>query len=307
MLTTDLRETVLSVNLSSTREMLEAVKSSGNGISSFAALHECLTFFCLRDTCEESKSGHHEKAGVPLFTRHGKKVISPEIFMDFVEAFKPDFFHLLSDGDTSFDSSKKRSIQSVTRTIDFAQKCLEIKNERENLQKMFVLAPIVGGYSHVNRRKCIEFASSASGIDGFFIDGLHANGETALFVPEKEILDIVKMCMENLPVEKLKMILGAFSPTLVLKMIQLGVDVFDNSLPLLYSLRNKALVFDFHRERQGEKRKNLHIDLSGEEFREDFSPVLEGCECLTCKEHTKAYLRHLIDCKELLGTILLNM
>ncbi|XP_055689915.1 queuine tRNA-ribosyltransferase accessory subunit 2 [Lutzomyia longipalpis] len=308
-LTTDLRETPIAVNLATTWEMLDVVGASGKGISSFTALPECPTFLCIRDTSEESKGGHHEKGGVPMFTRHGKRVVSPEIFMDFVEAFQPDCFHLLCDGDTTTTSSKKRGIQSVTRSIDFTEKCLERVRKSDGgskLRKMFILAPIVGGFSRINREKSIEFAKGMEEIGGFFIDGVHANGETALFVPEEEILGIVKLCTENLPEEKFRMIFGAFPPLLVLKMVQLGVDAFDSALPHIYSLRNRALVFDFDGRKHGRKHQ-LHIDLSLEEFREDFGPILAGCECLACREHTRAYVRHLIDCKELMGTILLNI
>ncbi|XP_059614486.1 queuine tRNA-ribosyltransferase accessory subunit 2 [Phlebotomus argentipes] len=305
-LTSNLSETAISVNLTTTSQMLDSVKDSGKSISCFVALPECPTFLCLRDTSTESRSGHHEKAGVPLFTRYGKKVISPESFMDFVKTFRPDFCHLLGDGDTTVESSKKRGVHSVSRTIKFTEKCLEMRSKSENLRKIFTLAPIVGGFSRENRQKSIEFVKSVE-IDGVFIDGLHGNGETALFVPEKETLEIVKLCNENLPQDKLRMVLGAFSPLLMLKMIQLGVDAFDNSLPFLYSLKKRALVFDFEPEDKKEGRKKLHIDLNSEEFREDFSPVLQGCNCLTCKDHTRAYLRHLIDCKELMGTILLNI
>ena len=42
-------------------------------------------------------------------------------------------------------------------------------------------------------------------------------------------------------------------------------------------------------------------------FKEDFSPILENCQCLTCQKHTKAYINHLINTKELLAPILLMM
>lgn len=57
---------------------------------------------------------------------------------------------------------------------------------------------------------------------------------------------VVEKCQELLPNEKLKMMLGAYSPSLILKLIQLGVDLFDNTFAYLATTRDAALTFNFN-------------------------------------------------------------
>lgn len=57
---------------------------------------------------------------------------------------------------------------------------------------------------------------------------------------------VVEKCQELLPKEKFKMMLGAYSPLLILKLIQLGVDIFDNTYAYLATTRDAALSFNFN-------------------------------------------------------------
>lgn len=94
---------------------------------------------------------------------------------------------------------------------------------------------------------------------------------------------------------------------MVIDLIVAGVDVFDNTLPYLYVEAQKALVFNFDVERDAKNTEGLHVSVVDESNKDRFQPILEGCSCLTCRNHTLAYIRHLFDSKELLGSILLMM
>lgn len=107
--------------------------------------------------------------------------------------------------------------------------------------------------------------------------------------------------------DKLRLTLGAYSPLMVIDLITAGVDIFDNTLPYLYAESQKALVFNVDVEKEERNTEGLHVDITQDANKELFQPILEGCECLACKNHTLAYLRHLFDSKELLGSILLFM
>lgn len=80
-------------------------------------------------------------------------------------------------------------------------------------------------------------------VDGYFLDGFHSNGVSAVQCRIDGIRPIVNRCMELLPAEKMKMMLGAYSPLTMLHLISMGVDVFDNSYAYLSSLNNCALTF----------------------------------------------------------------
>lgn len=103
------------------------------------------------------------------------------------------------------------------------------------------------------------------------------------------------------------MTLGAYSPVMVIDLIIAGVDVFDNTLPYLYVESQNALVFNFDVDKEDKNTQGLHVSLVADAMKDRFEPILDGCTCLTCKNHTLSYIRHLFDSKELLGSILLMM
>lgn len=107
--------------------------------------------------------------------------------------------------------------------------------------------------------------------------------------------------------DKLRLMFGAYSPVMVLDLITAGVDVFDNTLPYLYTESQNALVFNFDTEKEENSEEGLSRPILTDDNKENFKPILDGCQCLTCRNHTLAYIRHLFDSKELLGSILLVM
>lgn len=110
-------------------------------------------------------------------------------------------------------------------------------------------APITGGYSSIYREEFIVALNSKNVqhlIGGYFLDGFHTNGDTATKLENENVENVVKQCQTLLPKEKLKMMLGAYSPLLTLKLIKLGVDLFDNTFAYLATTRDVALTFNFN-------------------------------------------------------------
>lgn len=94
---------------------------------------------------------------------------------------------------------------------------------------------------------------------------------------------------------------------MVIDLVVAGVDVFDNTLPFLYTESQNALTFNFDVDHPEQNSSGLHISTVEEKNKDEFQPILKDCTCLTCSKHTLAYIRHLFDSKELLGSILLFM
>lgn len=112
-----------------------------------------------------------------------------------------------------------------------------------------ITAPITGGYSPIYREEFIKALHSRDAqnlIGGYFLDGFHQNGNTATKLDDGKVTDVVEKCREMLPEEKFKMMLGAYSPSLTLKLIQIGVDLFDNTYAYLATTRDAALTFNFN-------------------------------------------------------------
>lgn len=285
--------------------MEEAVKEYKKGIASFSGLGNFLSFLTLKDPSEPSPSGYHEKDVVPVFTRAGKMNVTSDRYMDVVEAFQPDFYHNLCDGDTKIDSAKKRVLRSFERTNGFLENCIKRHRCSENLKNSMFIGTVEGGYLEAYRERSIKELLKYEEIQGFLIDGLHTNGPEVSKIKTESIKKIVEDSISLLPTEKVKIMLGSYSPVVVLEMIKLGVDIFDSTFPYLSTVSNKALTFNFKLEERSSN--DFDLDLTDVKFKESFVPFLEGCSCLSCSKHTRAYTHHLITTKEMLAPILLMM
>lgn len=82
-------------------------------------------------------------------------------------------------------------------------------------------------------------------IGGYFLDGFHKNGDSAAKLDSSKVCEVVAKCNELLPPNKLKIMLGAYSPSLVIQLIQLGIDIFDTTYVYLATSNNQALTFRF--------------------------------------------------------------
>jgi len=119
--------------------------------------------------------------------------------------------------------------------------------------------------------------------DGYAIGGL-AVGE-----PTEQMYDIVDLCAEELPNNKPRYLMGVGTPENLLNAIERGIDMFDCVLPT----RNGRNAMFFT------KQGKVHITNS--KYKEDFSPVDETCECYSCRNFSRAYIRHLFQAKEILA------
>lgn len=98
---------------------------------------------------------------------------------------------------------------------------------------------------------------------GYFFDGFHNNGTTPLSIDSDNVKEIVSQCINLLPSEKPKMMLGSYNPLFVLEMIRLGVDIFDNSYVYLMTSKNYALTFNFNDVPPvNDEESTFYIDLS---------------------------------------------
>lgn len=132
-----------SLSLDTTFHMLKAVLAANEGLANFASLgngtQQCLTCFTLKNQAEVCVSGHHEQDAVPIWTRFGKRMITAHEYMNFMEAFIPDMFHALCDGDTNANSSRKRALKSADRTEQFFETCLERFKKSERLKESMII------------------------------------------------------------------------------------------------------------------------------------------------------------------------
>lgn len=129
-----------------------------------------------------------------------------------------------------------------------------------------ISAPVEGGYSDDYRQRSIKLLNEYENqeiIGGYFLDGFHSGGESAKRVDASKVCAIVEKCIEQLPANKPKIMFGAYSPALLIQLIQLGVDVFDTTYAYLAACHNQALTFTFDTNRcASEQESAFAIDLS---------------------------------------------
>lgn len=122
-----------------------------------------------------------------------------------------------------------------------------------------------------------------SELDGYAIGGL-AVGET-----HEEMYHILDETVPHLPVDRPTYLMGVGTPANILEGVERGVDFFD----CVYPSRNG---------RHGHVYTNQgKINLFNQQYAKDLRPIEEGCGCPACRRYTRAYIRHLLKAKEMLG------
>lgn len=111
--------------------------------------------------------------------------------MDIIEAFKPDMYVALCDGDTNNNSSKKRLSKAVQRSTTFFEQCLTKHCSSETLKSSQILGAIEGGYDKEARTLSINYLKDKP-VMGYVIDGLHNNGPDVKNISAEEIKEVVQ-------------------------------------------------------------------------------------------------------------------
>jgi len=199
---------------------------------------------------------------------------SPESAIKAQEIFNSDIMMVL-DECLPYPSSYNDTKRSVDLTISWAERGKKVHSKKE----LHLFGIIQGGTYKELRRYCIERLLEID-FSGYAIGGLSV-GE-----PEELLLEIVEFCLERVPVSKPIYLMGSGTPPDIIKAVALGVDMFDCVLPTR-NARNGCLFTT--------KGK---IIIKHEKYKYDHSPIDEDCRCYTCKNYSKAYLRHLFLSKE---------
>ncbi|MEO6455268.1 MAG: tRNA guanosine(34) transglycosylase Tgt, partial [Ginsengibacter sp.] len=145
------------------------------------------------------------------------------------------------------------------------------------------LFPIVqGGVHHDLRKTSCEYVASKDAT-GNAIGGLSV-GE-----PTEKMYEICELCCDNLPVYKPRYLMGVGTPWNIIEAIGLGIDMFDCVMPTRNG-RNGMLFTS----------KGI-INIDNKKWENDFSPIDDRIDCEVSNYYSKAYLRHLVISKEILG------
>lgn len=176
---------------------------------------------------------------------------------------------------------------SVERTTRWLKRCKEemkrLNSLDDTINKQQMLFGINQGGVFENIRKEHADIISELDLDGYAVGGL-AVGET-----HEEMYRILDEVVPHLPTDKPIYLMGVGTPANILEAVDRGVDFFD----CVYPSRNG---------RHGHVYTNRgKINLFNAKYELDSKPIEEGCDCPACRTYSRAYIRHLLKAKEMLG------
>ena len=174
--------------------------------------------------------------------------------------------------------------RSVDRTLRWAKRG-QLAHTRED-QALFGI--VQGSDIEELRKYCCEELVKMD-FPGYSIGG------TSIGEPKESYIKMVDYSVKYLPFEKPRYLMGIGSIGYILEGIERGVDMYDCVLPTRIA-RHGTLMTS-----QG------RINIKKEAYKRDFTPLDPNCDCYTCRNYTKAYLRHLYICDEAFGKRLLSM
>lgn len=173
---------------------------------------------------------------------------------------------------------------AMERTHNWLKRCYDVqKNDNQ------MLFPIVQGnfYEDLRRKsleECKKYAKCGIAVGGLSV------GE-----PKEKMLEMLDILKDNYPTNMPRYLMGVGTPDYIFESVERGIDMFDCVLQTRVARNGLAMT------------SKGKVTLKNAKYKDDFSSLDDECDCYCCKNHTKAYLHHLVMCNEILGARLLSL
>lgn len=181
------------------------------------------------------------------------------------------------------------SYEDAKKSLDITLRWEKIARDEE-LQEHQSLFGIVQGSTYKDLREHSAKELVKIDFEGYSIGGLSV-GE-----PEDVMLECIDHVIPHLPETKPRYLMGAGTPKQIIESVARGIDMFDCVMPTRMARHGSAFIG-----------KGETIPVKAGRYAKDFSPLEEGCQCYTCRNYTRAYIRHLMNVGEILGLRLLSI
>ncbi len=189
-----------------------------------------------------------------------------------------------------YPCTQEYAADSVERTTEWASRCRnKLRNTAPKHGYAQALFAIVQGSIYPELRRRSAEALVAMDFPGYAIGGLSI-GE-----PKPLLFEMVEFCVPFLPALKPRYLMGMGKPEDIVTGIGLGVDMFDCVLPTRNARKGQVFTWDGP------------MNVKNAFYKADFRPIDENCDCIACRNFTRAYIRHLIHAGEVLGLRLTTM
>ena len=183
-----------------------------------------------------------------------------------------------------YSASREEVGASIARTQRWALEC----RDEPRGEGQLVFGIVQGGcYEQLREQSAKEI--TAIGFNGYAIGGLSV-GE-----PEPEMLKIAAYTAPLLPEDKPRYAMGLGTPAQLVELVARGIDMFDCVLPTRVARNGTAYTF------------SGAFSVKGRQFKDDLQPIDDECDCFACVNHSRSYIRHLLNVGEILGLRLLTL
>jgi len=218
-----------------------------------------------------------------MFRSHidgSKHFLTPQKAIEIQEALGSDIMMCL-DECTPYPATFSQTEKSLNLTAKWADLCRQAKTSVDQ-----ALFGIIQGGTYLDLRKQAVEQAVPLGFDGYALGGVSV-GE-----PKEIMYEITDSITPLLPVNKPRYLMGVGTPDDIVFGVSCGIDMFDCVIPTRCA--RHGLLFT-----NSEK-----IVIKNSRWREDSNPLDETCDCYTCKNYSRAYLRHLYVAGEILAMVL---
>ncbi|MDR1953390.1 MAG: tRNA guanosine(34) transglycosylase Tgt [Clostridiales Family XIII bacterium] len=227
-----------------------------------------------------------KEAGVE-FRSHidgGAHMLTPEKSIEIQNALGADII-MAFDECTDYPVDRTYAEEAAERTTRWLLRCKAAHRDTER-QSLFGI--MQGGmYKDLRKR-------SAEQITGMDLPG-YAIGGLSVGEPKQMMYDILDDCVDLLPADKPRYLMGVGSPDALFEGVERGVDMFDCVLPTREARHGSVMT----------SRGDLNI--KNARYARDFGPLDPECDCYTCSHYSRAYLRHLFKSGEIMSAMLLSI
>ena len=212
-----------------------------------------------------------------------KHMLSPEKSMEIQNALGSDIM-MAFDECAPYPADSNYVKNSLERTTRWLKRC---KEYHKNTEQQSLFGIMQGGmYKDLRKQSAEEIVELD--LPGYAIGGLSV-GE-----PKEIMYEVMDDCVDYLPADKPRYLMGVGSPDCLFEGVERGIDMFDCVLPTRIARHGMAMTS------QG------RVNIKNAKYERDFTPLDPNCDCYTCRNYSKAYLRHLFKSDEILSSMLMT-
>ena len=212
-----------------------------------------------------------------------KHMLTPEKSMEIQNALGSDII-MAFDECAPYPADRQYVKDSLERTTRWLKRC---RDYHKNTEKQSLFGIMQGGmYADLRKQSAEEIVELD--LPGYAIGGLSV-GE-----PKPLMYEMLDGCVDYLPKEKPRYLMGVGSPDCLFEGVERGIDMFDCVLPTRIARHGMAMT------------SVGRVNIKNAKYERDFTALDPNCDCYTCRNYSRAYLRHLFNADEILSSMLMT-